>query len=235
MTISKTSGVKCSTCGASTPLPSDLRIPTFECAYCHAQLETAAYAGVGAVRVDEMGAYMNAVLDSGTTDGHVAPKLVHGTAGFRAMPCFACKAEVQVPLDVTITKVTCACGREAPVNRYISDVERLQIDMARQIAGNEELARLKVDGLRCRKCNAHNPVADPIEVQQICSSCRGVILLSDYVPPDAIDRQRLKASVDGIGGRGMAMQAASKRNQVFLIVGLFLAVGAIVAIVRLLG
>lgn len=236
MTISKTSGVKCSTCGASTPLPSDLRVPTFECQYCHARLETAKYAGEGAVRVDEMGAFMNAALDAGTTDGLVAPKLVHGTAGFQKHPCFACKTELDVPLNVTISMVTCpACGREAHVNRYISDADRLMIDQARQIAGNEELKKLQATGMNCRKCNAHNSVAEPIEVQQLCASCGAVILLSDYVPPDAIDRARLKAQVFGIRDRAMAMQAKSGRTTALVILSIILVIGAIAAAASLAG
>ncbi len=235
MSLSKTSGVKCSQCGASTPLPRDLRIPTFECQYCHAQLVTANYAGEGAVRVDEMGAYLGAALDAGTTDGLVAPKLVHGTAGFRPLPCFACKAEVQVPLAITINTVACpSCGREAGVSRYISDAERLEIDMARQIAGNEELKRLQVEGLRCRRCNAHNTVAEPIEVQQLCTSCGGVILLSDHVPPDAVDRARLKASVYGIRDRALAINAEHGRKAgIVIAVVLVVVVGAVAAIFAL--
>lgn len=38
-------GVTCSRCGASTPLPDDLRTPTFSCAFCHGELQAAAYAG----------------------------------------------------------------------------------------------------------------------------------------------------------------------------------------------
>ena len=232
MSLSKTSGVQCSQCGASTPLPGDLRIPTFECQYCHARLETARYAGEGAVRVDEMGAFLDAALDAGTADGLVAPKLVHGTAGFRPLPCFACNAEVQVPLAITINKVTCpSCGREAQVSRYISDAERLAIDMARQIAGNEELQRLQAEGLRCRKCNAHNAVAEPIEVQQLCTSCGGVILLSDHVPPDAVDRARLKASVYGIRDRALAMNTQhSRKVGIVIAIVLIIVVGAVAAI-----
>jgi hypothetical protein len=236
VTVSKTSGVTCSHCGASTPLPADLRIATFQCTYCHGELSTAKYAGVGAVRVDEMGAYLDAVLDAGTVEGHVAPKLVHGTAGFREHPCAGCKAPLQVPLDVTINKVTCgACGRVDPVNRYVDDVERLNIDMARQQAGNDELKRLIAEGVKCRKCNAHNAVGEPIEVQQTCTSCGGVILLSDFVPADAVDRARLKAAVFGIRDRAMAKQASSGRRQAIMIIGLILAIAAIATIVSLAG
>lgn len=225
----KTSGVKCVHCGASTPLPADLRVPTFECAYCHGQLETAKYAGEGAVRVDEMGAYLNTALQTGSTEGMTAPKLVHGTAGFRELPCLACKVTLQVPLDVTINQVTCGgCGKTAPVNRYIDDVERMNIDMARQQAGNDEVKRLIAEGVSCRKCNAPNPVLEPISVQQTCTSCGGVILLSDYAPADAIDRQRLKAVVFGIRDQAMAMNAAHGRRNAIIIACV---IGVVIAIV----
>lgn len=228
MAVSKTSGVTCSHCGASTPLPSDLRIPTFSCAYCHGELETAKFAGEGAVRVAEMGAFMDAALSAGTTDGLVAPKLLHGTAGFRTMPCSTCQAPLEVPLDITVNKVTCGgCNRTFPVASYIGDAERLTIDMARQVAGNEELKRLVAEGLRCRKCNAHNAVTEPIEVQQTCTSCGGVILLSDFVPSDAVDRARLKAAAFGIRDRAMAMNAAHGRRNALIIAGLL---GVVIAI-----
>lgn len=218
MAVSKTSGVTCTHCGASTPLPADLRVATFACTYCHGELETATFAGIGAVRVDEMGAFLNDALAAGTADGLVAPTLVHGTAGFRTLPCSTCKAPLEVPLDVTIGKVTCgACNRTFPVASYISDAERMTIDMARQQAGNDELKRLIAEGLHCRKCNAHNAIVQPIEVQQLCTSCGGVILLSDHVAPDAVDRARLKAAVFGIRDQAMAMNAAHGRRNAILI------------------
>lgn len=60
-----------------------------------------------------------------------------------------------------------------------------------------------------------------------------VILLSDYVPPDAIDRQRLKARVYGLRDRAIAKQTASNRKQGFIIVGLIVTIAAIAAIVSL--
>ncbi len=218
----------CSQCGASTPLPADLRAPTFHCAYCNAELSTAAYAGVGAVRVDEMGAFFNAVVETGTAEGHVAPKLVHGTAGMRRMPCFACKTEIDIPLDVTISKVTCtSCGRDAAVSRYISDAERLQIDMARQVAGNTELERLLAEGVNCRRCNAHNTVREPVPVQLECASCRGVILLSDYIASDAVDRARLKASAYAMRDNLIAKHKASGNRNAIVIVAIIVVVIAI--------
>lgn len=218
----------CSQCGASTPLPADLRIPTFHCAYCNAALSTTAYAGVGAVRVDEMGAFFNAVVESGSAEGHVAPKLVHGTAGMRRMPCFACTAEIEIPLDVTISRVTCtSCGRDAAVNRYISDVERLQIDMARQVSGNAELKRLIAEGVQCKRCNAQNTFGDPVPVQLECTSCRGVILISDYVASDAVDRSRLRANAYAMRDNLIAKRTASGNRNAIVIVAIIVVVIAI--------
>jgi hypothetical protein len=58
-------GVACSKCGATTPLPDDLRTPTFSCAYCGDSLATAAYAGRSAVSADEMRGYLLEVVTHG--------------------------------------------------------------------------------------------------------------------------------------------------------------------------
>ena len=49
-------GVTCPECGASTLLPDDLTVPSFACAFCHAVLSTAAFAGV-AVLLGAMALY----------------------------------------------------------------------------------------------------------------------------------------------------------------------------------
>ena len=52
--MSSDRGVTCSACGAATPLPDDLLVPTFACAFCHATLTTADYAGEAAVSADAL-------------------------------------------------------------------------------------------------------------------------------------------------------------------------------------
>ncbi|MGE0792421.1 MAG: hypothetical protein AB7S26_42495 [Sandaracinaceae bacterium] len=191
-------GVVCGSCGASTPLPDDLRVPTFACQYCRAELRTIDYAGEGAVRVDEMRAYFEDVRKRPYDLDQVAsaPKLVHGGDATRTMPCVHCGAALEVPLNVTVPKVTCtACGREEFVHRYINDGERLKIDMARQVAGNRAVERLLAEGVPCPKCGAQNTVPTPVPVQIACASCKHTILLGQLVPADAVDRARLRASV----------------------------------------
>jgi len=219
-------GVRCTHCGASTPLPDDLLIETFTCRFCATTLSTAAFAGEGAVRVDEMKAYLSAAIESPPTSYENAPKLVHGTAGFRRMPCVHCAAPIDVPLQITVPRVRCdACGREEFVKRYISDVERLQIDMARQVQGNQALKALIASGVSCGRCGANNPLSEPVEIQMSCRSCGHVILMKDHVPADAIDRARLKAAVVEIHEAAKQQHADRSRT-----VAIFTVVIVVVAI-----
>ena len=202
----------CTHCGASTPLPDDVRVPTFQCQYCRAELETVAYAGLGAVRAEAM----KAALDDAARG--VAPterpqQLVHGTAGTRGMPCAHCGAALAVPLDVTVPRVTCAaCGRVEPVSRYISDAERLAVDMQRQQEGNAAMAALLANGVTCERCGAPNPVPRPIPVQVSCGSCHHAILLAGHVAADAVDRARLKESVLALREATQAQAARQERT-----------------------
>lgn len=109
---------------------------------------------------------MKAVLDAaarGVAPTEQAQPLVHGSAGTREMPCVHCRTPLAVPLDVTVSRVTCgACGRVEPVARYIGDAERLAIDMQRQQEGNAAMAALLAKGVTCERCGAPDPVPRPI-------------------------------------------------------------------------
>lgn len=222
-------GIDCPQCGASTPLPDDLRVPTFACRYCNTELSTEQYAGPGAVRVEEMRAYLEAIVETpSTVSTATAPKLVHGEGGARDAACAHCGAPITVPLTITVPTVRCdACGKTEPVNRYVSDAERLQLDMARQIAGNQAVAELLHTGVTCPRCGAHNALSAPVPVQMACASCRHAILLSDFVPADAIDRARLKESVLALKEGLARKQRASSRVAGYV-------VGAVVIVIVLL-
>lgn len=219
-------GVVCAHCGASTPLPEDLRVPTFTCRFCGTELSTEKHAGTGAVRVDEMHAFFQTIVEEPSALASTkAPVLVHGDGGTREAPCVHCGARVVVPLTITMPTVRCdACGRIEPVHRYVSDAERLQLDMARQVAGNQAVARLVSTGVQCPRCGAHNAVSEPISVQIACSSCRHAILLSDFVPADAIDRARLKQSVLGLKEAITAKHEASVRTTRIVVIAVIVAV-----------
>ncbi len=209
-------------------------MPTFACQFCAAELSTEKYAGTGAVRADEMRAYLHGLLEQ---PGAIpeAPKLVHGDGGTREAQCAHCGATLVVPLTITVSTVRCdACGKSEPVNRYVSDGERLKLDMARQIAGNQALAELVRTGMHCPKCGAHNVIAQPVPVQVACSTCRHAILLSDFVPADAIDRARLKHSVLGLKEGITARQTQRARTERYVVLAVFLVVGIAAVIVLLL-
>ncbi len=165
-----------------------------------------------------------------------APRFEGGSAGMRAASCHRCHAAVEVPLDVTVHRFTCAgCGVEQQVDAYVSDRERLEIDMARQTAGNEALKRLKAEGVACGKCAGNNPVPDDGSVQLVCRFCKATILLSDHVDPSAIARSRLRHGAVAMREEARRKQHASvDRNRVIaaVVVGL---VVAVVVIVNLLG
>lgn len=229
-------GVTCHHCGASTPLPEDLRAPTFHCAFCAAEIVTASVAGREAVSADALIGHIEQVMAKPPADlvasVHAAPKFEGGNAGTRASQCQRCGASVEVPLDLTVHHFACgACGANQPVNAYISDRERFELDMARQVAGNEALKRLKAEGVACGKCAGRNPVPDDGRVQIVCQFCRATILLGEHADPSAVARNRLKHAVYGIRDEAIRAQERQQRvvrNVVLAIVGVAI-VGALVA------
>src|ERR1700722_14425344 len=99
-------GVACSKCGASTPLPDDLRLPTFQCAFCGEQLATAAYAGRSALSADEMREHLLKVVSGGSASGPVTHFEQHSTAT-RPGTCVHCGRPIKVPLDLQARTVDC--------------------------------------------------------------------------------------------------------------------------------
>ncbi|MCB9594551.1 MAG: hypothetical protein H6719_17595 [Sandaracinaceae bacterium] len=223
-------GVTCPKCGASTPLPDDLRTPTFECGFCHATLSTAQFAGEVAVSADELIGHMRGTLEEALAnpsaplrDQRTAPKFAGGNKATRDLTCKLCQATTPVPLAMEAHFFHCAaCGREQAVAQYVSDRERFELDMARQVAGNEAFKRLVAEGVPCTKCGAMNAVPDDGSVQLPCTSCGATILLSDHVDESAIARQRLKHGAFGLRDEMMARQMA-QQSRSKVIVGVVIA------------
>ncbi len=216
-------GVTCGRCGASTPLPDDLTLPSFTCGFCHAVLETAAYAGQAAVSADALLGYVGTALESGVATPESAPQFQGGSASTRAAPCRRCGAPIEVPLDVSVRELSCAgCGQRQRVSDYVSDEERFALDMQRQVAGNEAFARLKAEGVPCGACGAKSPVPDDGSVQLVCAYCGATILLSDHVDETAVARARLKHGVFAMREEAMRKQAERSRR-VNLVVGVVVA------------
>ncbi|MBX3227028.1 MAG: hypothetical protein KIT84_41275 [Labilithrix sp.] len=208
-------GVTCRQCGASTPLPDDLRVPSFACQYCRAQLVTAAYAGAAAVSADALLGHVGAAMRGERTDA--APRFEGSrSAATRAAECRHCRAPVAVPLDVTVHTFRCApCGREQRVNEYVSDGERLAIDLGRQVAGNDALARLRAEGVECSRCGGKNAVPDDGSVQIVCQFCKAAVLLSDHVDASAVARARLKHGIHA--ARGEIVHKRTARDKLIII------------------
>jgi hypothetical protein len=222
-------------------LPDDLRAPTFQCAYCKATIQTASVASAEVVSADALLGHMADAIANPSEDIAAsvarAPKVVHGTAGFRDAQCKGCGAPVQVPLDVTVHRFECGgCKRTQFVDQYISDKERLDIDMARQVAGNQAFARLKAEGVPCGKCAGVNHVPDDGSVQVVCRFCSATILLTDHVDASAISRARLKQGVMEMRDEALRAQAEEQRNARVIAAVVFVVVAlAIVATQALTG
>jgi hypothetical protein len=235
-------GVTCYHCGASATLPEDLRTPTFTCSFCTTVLETARYAGSMAVSADALAAHLHQGLAKAAAgkldlDAHIAsaPRLEHGSAGHRTMPCRLCQAPLAVPLDVTVHGVTCqTCNHPQRVADYISDRERFEIDMQRQVAGNEALKRLEAEGAPCTKCGGHTPVPERGLVQLACVHCGATILLQDHVDASAVARHRLAQQVFASMGEARVAHDKQKRTRDNLILGVMLAGFGIAALIGLL-
>ncbi len=213
-------GVTCSACGASTPLPEDLTTPTFSCAFCRATLETARYAGKQAVTADVLTAHLEGVRANpqqamqDMRDGVRAPVFEDENQATRAAACTGCGAQIAVPLNLRVHQVRCAaCGVTHQVSKYISDAERLSLDMERQQRGNEALKALGAAGIACTKCGGKNEVPTDGTVQITCRFCSATILLSDHVDAGAIARSRLKNAVFGMRDEMMAEQLQTQRNR----------------------
>jgi hypothetical protein len=221
-------GVTCTACGASTALPSDLRVPTFACQFCQATLSTAAYAGASAVSADALVGHLRENIAKPTPDVAAAvaatPRFQGQSSETRAGACLRCKAPVQVPLDLTVRQLTCgSCGATQPVSAHISDGERLAIDMQRQVAGNQALAALRSSGVACPRCGGKNDVPGGGAVQVPCRFCGHVILLGDHVDASAVARSRLKEGVFQMRDEIMAAQKARDRT-IGIVVGVVVTV-----------
>ncbi len=195
-------GVTCKACGGSTPLPADLTVSSFECQFCRAPLDTRAHAGAQAVTADHLASHLRGLAARADEavrepyDPRAAPVFEDHNTATRAATCTACGAGVAVPLDLRVHQFSCAaCGRQHRVADYVSDQERLELDMARQVAGNEALRRLQAEGVACTKCGGKNEVPSDGSVQLACRFCGASILLSDHADAGAVARARLKDAV----------------------------------------
>jgi len=220
-------GVTCPACGASTPLPNDLRVPTFSCAFCGASLETSKLAGGAAVSADALLGHLATALanpaNASANANTNAPRFEGGNQATREAKCHHCGGPLVVPLAVEVSRVTCGgCGRTEAISEYVSDRERLDLDMARQIAGNQALKALQAEGLECTKCGGMNPVPANGSVQVACRFCGTTMRLADHVDASAVARQRLKHGVFGMRDKILREQEASQRRTSRIIVGVVL-------------
>lgn len=232
-------GVTCPHCGASTPLPSDLRTPTFACAFCHATLETARFAGDAAVSADALGGYLRGGVEhKGPVEDFIraAPKFQGDNRESRDAACLRCQSALKVPMDLTVRTLTCpSCHIEQRINEYISDHLRFEADMQRQTAGNAALKQLRAQGVDCPKCGGHNQVPPQASVQFPCQFCDAVVLLSDHVDESAVARQRLAEQVFAMRDDLMAQGARRKRLELIIIasaLGVFVVIGLVMSVLR---
>jgi len=235
-------GVSCPACGASTPLPADLRTPTFVCLFCKASLETARFAGAAAVSADALAGYIRGAASGERPVEQVvreAPRFEGESTATRASHCTRCKAPVLVPMALTVRSLTCAaCGAAQPVSAHVSDQERLAADMARQMEGNAALKRARQEGLSCKGCGGHNPVPPEASLQFPCRFCGVVVLLTDHVDASAVARHRLAGDVFAFRDE-LVREAAARdrklRNVILAVVGVVVLAVGVAALVSALG
>jgi DNA-directed RNA polymerase subunit RPC12/RpoP len=199
-------------------MPDDLLVPTFQCAYCHEQLSTAAYAGRDVVSAEEMRVHLAGLMTNPRAAGP-APRVAFTNTRTHPATCVHCHAALLVPLDMRAKTVECpGCRRVEPVTRYVSDAQRMMLDMQRQIAANQELARLRTDGVPCSRCGAKNPVTEEAAVQIICRFCGAPVLLSDHVDTSAVARSRMKLGLNQMRERMADDERKQRRNAVIIVV-----------------
>jgi ribosomal protein S27AE len=213
-------------------------MPTFQCAFCRAELQTVAYVGETARKADEMRAFFQRVVET-PNDVGAAPRLPAANRGAtRPSRCRKCGGAIEVSLDLHVKQVTCgACGQVDFVNAHISDGERLKLDMAQQMAGNAAFRELRASGVKCGKCGSANPVPDDGSVQVICHQCGQPILLADHVDADAVARARLRHAAlemrDGIRAQQNAKEKTERRI-VGIVLGVVFGIVAIVVAIAVL-
>ena len=195
------------------------------------------HAGVAAVSADALLGHVRAAMALPTVDAAIeasrsAPRFQETNPATRAAQCLKCARPVEVPLDLYQHHFTCpGCHAVEPVNAYVSDKERLDLDMARQVAGNEAYRRLLAEGVACGRCGGANAVPDDGSVQLICSFCGAAVLLSDHVDAGAVARHRLKHGAFARRDEALRANAAHTRkgNTVVAVVVALIFVGVVVA------
>lgn len=220
-------GVTCGRCGAATPMPDNLLVPTFQCAYCHEQLSTAAHAGRDVVSAEEMRVHLAGLMTHPRAAGP-APRFEFTNTRTHPAACVHCGAALLVPLDMRAKTVECpGCRRVEAVTRYVSDAQRMMLDMQAQISANQALSRLRAEGVPCSRCGAKNPVTEEAAVQIVCRFCGAPILLSDHVDTSAVARSRMKLGVNQVRERIAEGERKQKRNAVIILVCVLAGVGIV--------
>jgi hypothetical protein len=199
-------------------MPDDLLVPTFQCAYCHEQLSTAAYAGQGR-RVGGGDARAPRRRDDGPSPGRTGAALRfrqhEDTPGVvRALRRGGPRAARHAYEVLRVPRLS-ACRGGDPL---LSDGQRMMLDMQAQVPGNQTLARLRAEGVPCSRCGAKNPVTDEAAVQIVCRFCGAPILLSDSVDTSAVARSRLKLGMNQMFQMVEDDERKQKRNTVIIIV-----------------
>lgn len=184
-------GVTCAHCGGQTPLPEDLRVPTFTCRYCKQPLETVRYAGES-VQVDHQMAFadeaMDGVFNFFSNPGvmpiaNVMPDVVR--------PCRRCGQPVTMSLMFQDAAANCShCGLSSTISDYLTEEQQSALRDEAYEKDAEALQAVRAHGVGCRTCGANNPAPPAATGQSICHHCGAVLLLSDYLPEHLVARVR---------------------------------------------
>jgi hypothetical protein len=203
-------GLTCPRCGARTPLPADLRTPTFPCSRCGGLFETASQAGSTAVSLDAVSAHVHGLVSGAEPLGPM-PAVHMQSAATVPRPCRLCGATLHLSTSIGVKTVDCPnCKVTQPVSAYASGMERFAMDMTQQMVENSALQRVRAEGIPCPGCGARIVVPDDGSLQVVCTFCRTPALLADFAPPGAVARARFKHQMSDISA---AMDARVKERE----------------------
>ena len=158
-------GVTCSRCGGSTPLPADLRVPSFRCSACGGELATAHYLNQDIASAEHFSRSICTksarIVSPRDRPRASSRRTLRDT---RAANCRHCNGAIQVPLALREKTVTCpTCHRDGGRDGlHLRPPRALRARDAAPVGGQRRALRSSARKA-CRVIAAErtNPVNDP--------------------------------------------------------------------------
>ena len=138
-----------------------------------------------------------------------------------------------IPLDLSVRELTCGGWAPSTRERAASRRERFALDMQRQSAGNEALARVRAEGVICGRCGASNAVPGRRGGAVPCASCKAPILSQTTSTPARSLGRAWRTACAGCA-EALLRHAARNRLVLKIALGAVVVVALALALVRLL-